>query len=119
MQLLTLAPGQTSAVHLLFSDCFLPGALSLILSTTLAGWVGALSISLDPQKDDIEVHANTLIRSDHWAHPHSKVDSAHTVATLEAMLEVGARWLSMQIHLPSVNIQICSQWTLTSLIHEP
>jgi len=27
---------------------------------------------------------------DHWAHPHSKVDSAHTVATLEAMLEVGA-----------------------------
>ena len=101
MQLLTLAPVQTSAVHLLFSDCFLPGALSLILSTTLAGWVGALSISLDPQKDDIEVHTYTF--SDHWAHPHSTVDSAHTVATLEAMLEVGARWPSMQIHLPSVN----------------
>ena len=117
MQLLTLAPGQTSAVHLLFSDCFLRGALSLILSTTLAGWVGALSL-YDPQKDDIEVHANTLKRSDHWAHPHSTVDSAHTVATLEAMLEVGARWLSMQIHLPSVNIYICSLRTLTSRIHE-
>ena len=42
MQLLILALAQMSAVRLLFSDCFLQGALSSILSTTLAGWVGAL-----------------------------------------------------------------------------
>ena len=39
MQRLTLVRAQMSAVLLLFSGCFLRGALSLILSTTLAGWV--------------------------------------------------------------------------------
>ena len=59
MQLLTLALAQMSAVHLLFSDCFLRGDLSSILSTTLAGWVGACRYH-DPQTDDILVHAYTL-----------------------------------------------------------
>ena len=56
MQLLTLALAQMSAVHLLFSDCFLRGDLSSILSTTLAGWVGALRFH-HPLKDDIVICA--------------------------------------------------------------
>ena len=59
MQRLTLVRAQMSAVLLLFSDCFLHGALSLILSTTLAGWVGARRFH-NPQTDDILVYAYTL-----------------------------------------------------------
>lgn len=59
MQRLTLVRAQMSAVLLLFSDCFLRGALSLILSTTLAGWVGARRFH-NPQTDDILVYAYTL-----------------------------------------------------------
>ena len=59
MQRLTLVRAQMSAVLLLFSGCFLRGALSLILSTTLAGWVGARRFH-NPQTDDILVHAYTL-----------------------------------------------------------
>ena len=105
MQLLTLALAQMSAVHLLFSDCFLRGALSSILSTTLVGWVGALRFH-HPLKDDIVVRAYKLYIScsDHWSHPHSTVDSAHTVATLEAMLDMGARCIFLHFHLLSKNI---------------
>ena len=59
MQRLTLVRAQMSATHLLFSDYSLRGVLSLILSTTLAGWVGACRFH-NPQTDDILVYAYML-----------------------------------------------------------
>ena len=73
----------------------------LVNSEYYPGWLGELGAYRlhDPETDDIPVHAYTCyICSDHWSHPHSTVNSAHTVATLEAMLDIGARCLYMHFH---------------------
>ena len=53
----------------------------------------------------------SYICSDHWSHPHSTVNSEHTVATLEAMLDMGARCLFL--HFPHLHVLFAFAWTFT------
>ena len=76
----------------------------LVNSEYYPGWLGGCS-PFSSDKDDIIVCSCLHIScSDHWSHPHSTVDSAHTVATLEAMLDMGARCIFLHFHLLSKNI---------------